>query len=67
MISYKPLFKTMKAKGISQYNLINDHGISASLLDKFRHGKNVNVSTLADLCKILDCKIEDIVEIEKEA
>ena len=27
MIKYTPLWVTMKQKGISQYNLINDYGI----------------------------------------
>jgi len=65
MISYEPFFETLKNKNISQYKLIKEHGVSRSLLDKLKHNKNVRVSTLADLCKILDCEIEDVVKIIK--
>lgn len=34
MIIYEPLYKTMKAKGVSTYKLVNTYGISRSLLDR---------------------------------
>ena len=39
MISYEPLYKTMKEKGVSTYKLVNDFGISSSLLDRLKHNK----------------------------
>ncbi len=33
MISYEPFYKTLHEKGISTYKLINQFGISRSLLD----------------------------------
>jgi len=65
MISYEPFFETLKRNNISQYKLIKDFGVSRSLLDKLKHNKNVRASTLEDLCKILDCEIEDIIKIVK--
>ena len=67
MISYEPLYKTLKEKGISTYKLINEYGISRSLLDRLKHNRPISTVTLNDLCNILKCKVEDIlVFIEDE-
>lgn len=58
----------MKEKNISQYKLIKDYKVSTGQLDRLRKNGNVNTYTLDQLCKILDCKLEDIAEyIEDEA
>lgn len=61
MISYEPFYKTLKNKNISTYKLINDYGISRSLLDRLKHNKPISTVTLNDLCNILKCKVEDIL------
>ena len=61
MISYEPLYKTLKAKGISTYKLINEYGTSRSLLDRLKHNRPISTVTLNDLCQILHCKVEDIL------
>ena len=61
MISYEPLYKTLKEKGISTYKLINKFGISRSLLDRLKHNRPIITVTLNDLCNILHCKVEDIL------
>ena len=66
MISYEPLYQTMKRKGISTYKLINTYGISRSLIDRLKHNKPITTVTLDDLCKILDCNVEDILKYIKE-
>lgn len=60
MISFEPLWNTMKEKGISQYKLIKEYKISTGQLDRLRKNGNVNTYTLNQLCKILECKLEDI-------
>lgn len=67
MISYEPLYKTMKEKGISTYKLVNTYGISRSLLDRLKHNKPISTVTLNDLCEILDCRVEDIIVYIKGA
>lgn len=62
MITYEPFYKTLKEKGITTYKLITQHNISRSLIDRLKHNKPVTTVTLNDLCKILGCRIEDIVE-----
>ncbi len=67
MIIYEPLYKTMKIKGISTYKLVNTYGISRSLLDRLKHNKPISTVTLNDLCKILDCRVEDILKYVRDS
>lgn len=66
MITYEPLYKTMKEKGVSTYRLIKDFGVSRSLLDRLKHNKPISTVTLNDLCNILNCKVEDVILFIKD-
>lgn len=66
MIVYDRLWETMKRKGISQYRLIKEFGISSGQLDRIRKGGNINLFTLDTLCRILDCRVEDVIEYRNE-
>ena len=66
MITYDPLWNTMKAKGISQYRLIKEYGISTGQLSRLRTNQHVSTHTLETLCRILDCRIEDVMEVSFE-
>ena len=66
MISYEPFYKTLKEKNISTYKLINQYGVSRSLLDRLKHNKPISTVTLDDLCNYLDCKVEDIIVYKKQ-
>ena len=61
MISYEPFYKTLKAKSISTYKLINNFGISRSLLDRLKHNKPISTVTVNDLCRILNLGVADII------
>lgn len=63
MISYEPLWRTMEERGISTYALINDHNINPRTINHLKHNKSVTAYTLETLCKILDCKVEDVISI----
>ncbi len=67
MISYEPLYRTMKEKGVSTYKLINEFGVSRSLLDRLKHNKPITTVTINDLCRFLDCRVEDVVIYIPEA
>ena len=62
MITFEPLWETLKTKGISQYKLIKDYKISTGQLDRLRKNGNVNTYTLNLLCEILDCDLSDIAK-----
>ena len=61
MISYSPLYETMKRKNITTYKLINQFGVSRSLIDRLKHNKPISTVTLNDLCTFLDCEVQDIL------
>lgn len=60
MISYQPLWETMKKKDISQYYLLKS-GIDHKTLDSLKKNKNITLLTLEKLCNILDCTPDNIV------
>lgn len=62
MISYNPFWKTIKEKKVTTYTLIKKHNISNATLCRMRHNKPMTTTTIDDFCKILDCKVEDIIE-----
>lgn len=66
MISYEPFYKTLREKGISTYKLINEYGISRSLLDRLKHNRPISTVTLNDLCTILHCRVEDILVFSED-
>jgi len=65
VISYEPLFKTMKEKGISSYRL-NKMGFPQSNYYAIKRGENISTHTLNNLCKLLQCRVEDILEYIEE-
>lgn len=65
MISYAPLLKTMKDRGITSYRL-GKMGFPLSNYYAMKRGENVSTHTLNQLCKILQCKVEDIIEYVNE-
>ena len=66
MISYEPLFKTMREKGITSYRL-GKMGFPLSNYYAMKRGENISTHTLNQLCCLLKCRVEDVLEyIEKE-
>ena len=61
MIVYTPLYETMRKRGISTYRLITYHGLSRGLINRLKHNQAITTVTLNDLCRILDCRPEDIL------
>lgn len=61
ILSYQPMWNTMKQKNLSQYQLLKQ-GIDNKTLDGLKHGKNITLNTLEKICKILDCTPNDVIE-----
>jgi len=62
MISYRRFWETLHSSSESTYSLIKNHHISSSTIDKLRKNKPLNTTTINDLCRILNCRVEDIME-----
>ena len=61
MISFAPLFETMKRKGITTYALFKQ-GFPVATYYRIKEGKGINSTTIGELCKILDCTVSEIME-----
>ena len=62
MIDYSPFWLTLKNSNETTYTLINKHRISSATIDKLRKNKPMTTTTINDLCRILNCKIQDIAQ-----
>lgn len=63
MISYDPLWKTMKEKNVTTYTLIEKFGFYKATIQRLRHNRNVTTRTLDNLCAALKCPVSDVLEI----
>jgi len=61
MIIYEPFWGTLQMKNISTYALINTYHVSSSTISRLRNNKGLSTTTINDLCKILQCNVEDIL------
>ena len=61
MISYALLFRTMKEKGITSYRL-QKMGFNRATYYSIKSGQSVSTNTIAHLCKLLQCRVEDVME-----
>lgn len=65
MITYDPLWKTMKQKNVSQYSLIKNFHISPAQITRLKRNESVSTHTIDTFCEILDCSVSDIMEYKK--
>lgn len=66
MISYAPLWETMKNRNETTYSLIHKHNINPRTINRLKHDKGINTDTIEKLCTILECTPNDIIEIKRE-
>ena len=62
VISYAPLWETMKKRNAITYTLQVKGGISSSTIRRLKAGDSVSTNSLDALCKILECELQDIIE-----
>ncbi len=66
MISYAPLFRTMKEKGLTSYRL-GKMGFPMSNYHAMRRGRHISTHTVDMLCAILHCDVCDIMEYKADS
>ncbi|PAD91660.1 helix-turn-helix domain-containing protein [Shouchella clausii] len=64
MISYKPLFKTLKERDMLLRDLYEIIGHDTAT--KFKKGHSMRLDTIEKVCIFLDVPIEDVVKITKD-
>lgn len=62
-ISYKKLWKLLIDKDMKKSDLLNAAGISRYTINKLNRGDNVTTDVLVKICRVLNCKMDDIMEI----
>ena len=65
MISYEPLFKTMKEKNISSYRL-EKMGFSRATYYSIQKGNSISTNTINQLCTLLNCTVSDVIEFTND-
>lgn len=62
MISFDKLWTLMKEKKVSQYMLIKDYHVSPAQITRLKRNESVSTHTVEMFCRILSCRVEDIME-----
>lgn len=65
-VSYNRLWKLMIDKRISKTELTHMAGISTNAMAKLGRDEDVRMAVLEKICSALNCKIEEIVEIQND-
>ena len=61
--SYNKLFKLLIDKQMKKGELCERAGISTASIGKMAKGQNMNVDILVKVCAVLNCTLDDIVEL----
>ena len=64
MISYKPLFKLLLERDMTKTQLRTEVGFSSATLAKMSKGEYISLETVENICKYLNCRVEDVIEIQ---
>ena len=62
-VSYKKLWKLLIDKDMKKKDLRIATGMTTTALAKLGKNEHVNTEILAKICKVLECNIEDVVEV----
>lgn len=62
-ISYNKLWKLMIDKNMNKTKLRILAGITSNAMAKLGKNESVQLETLIKICKVLDCTLDDVVEI----
>ena len=62
-VSYNKLFKLLIDKQMKKGELCEKAGISTASIGKLAKGQNMNMDILVKICAVLNCTIDDIVDL----
>lgn len=65
-MNYNKLWKMLIDKNLMKKDLIEMAGITTNAMAKMGKGGDVSTQVLSKICNVLDCKLEDIVELDSE-
>lgn len=65
-VSYKKLFHMLIDKEMSTAELQKEAGYSANISTRLRRNEYVSLESMEKICRVLGCKVDDIVEFLPE-
>lgn len=65
-MDYNKLWKLLIDRGMNRTDLCRVAGITTNSLANMGKGKDVSTQVLSKICKALNCKLDDIVDISSE-
>jgi putative transcriptional regulator len=65
MISYAPLMATLHKRKISKTELQNLIKVSSATIAKISKDQLVSLQVINDICRVLDCPIEEVIAYVK--
>lgn len=64
-MNYDKLWKLLIDKKMMKKDLVAKAGISTNAMANMGKGMDVSTRVLRKICEVLDCELDDIVEIER--
>ena len=61
-VSYKKLFHMLIDRDMSPAQLQQQAGYSANISTRLRRNHYVSLESVEKICRVLDCKVDDIVD-----
>ncbi len=61
-VSYKKLFHMLIDRNMTAAELQKEAGYSANISTRMRRDEYVSLESMEKICRVLDCKVDDIVE-----
>ncbi len=65
-VSYKKLFHILIDSDISNAQLQKMAGYNANITTRLKNNTYVSLESIEKICRVLDCKVDDIVEFVQE-
>jgi putative transcriptional regulator len=61
MLSFSPLMSTMHKKKVSKTELQSLIKVSSATIAKISKDEYVSMKIIDDICKVLECNVEDVI------
>ena len=65
-VSYKKLFHMLIDRNMTAAELQKEAGYSATISTRMRRDEYVSLESMEKICRVLNCRIDDIVEFTPE-
>ena len=65
-VSYKKLFHMLIDRNMTEAELQKEAGYSANISTRMRRDEYVSLESMEKICRVLNCRIDDIVEFTPE-